>query len=110
MSIVINIYYKGENGNARKFAKEMVDTGVVDRIKSEPGNIKYNYFYPVDDEETVLLIDEWENQQALDVHHATSMMQEITVLREKYDLHMKVERMIHDDASAPESDKQFIKK
>ena len=32
MSIVVNIYYSGENGSARKFAKEMISSGTVDAI------------------------------------------------------------------------------
>ena len=69
MSLVINIYYTGTNGSARKFAKEMISSGIVDRVRAEDGNEKYEYFYPVDDEETVLLIDKWKNQEALDIHH-----------------------------------------
>ena len=30
MSITINIYYKGENGSARNFAREMIESGIVD--------------------------------------------------------------------------------
>ena len=48
----------------------------------------------MDDEETVLLIDSWTDQEALDKHHASPMMTRITELREKYDLHMKVERYV----------------
>lgn len=60
MSLTINIYYTGENGNAKKFAEEMVKTGVVDRVRAEKGNKKYEYFFPMDDPETVLLIDKCE--------------------------------------------------
>ena len=59
MSLTINIYYTGKNGSARAFAKEMVEIGLVDRIRNEEGNLKYEYFFPMDDEETVLLIDRW---------------------------------------------------
>ena len=52
--------------------------------------------FPMDDEETVLLIDSWTDQEALDKHHASPMMTRITELREKYDLHMKVERYVSD--------------
>ena len=31
--ITVNIYYKGENGNARKFVEEMKSLGIVDSIK-----------------------------------------------------------------------------
>ncbi len=92
MSLVINIYYKGKNGNAKRFAKEMISSGLVDKIRKEEGNIGYDYFFPMEESETVLLIDKWKDQQSLDIHHASSMMNEIMRLREKYDLHMKVEQ------------------
>lgn len=108
--ITVNIYYSGENGSARKFAEEMTTSGVVGRIRTEQGNLRYEYFFPMDDPETVLLIDSWEDQAAIDVHHASPMMGEITALREKYGLHMKVERFISDSAGIPETDLNFIRK
>ena len=106
--IAVNIYYTGTNGSARKFAQEMIDSGTVQKIREEQGNIRYEYFYPVEDEETVLLIDCWENQEAIDVHHASEMMNVILALREKYDLHMKVERFISEEI--PQEDQGFIQK
>ena len=108
MSITINIYYKGANGAARKFAQEMLSSGTVEEIRNEPGNLKYDYFYPVDDTETVLLIDSWQDQASIDAHHNSKMMKKILDLREKYDLHMTVERYIS-DTTAPSTDKKFIK-
>ena len=54
MAITINIYYSGTNGNARKFAEEMLSSGVVDKIRAEEGNLKYEYFFPMDDNEATL--------------------------------------------------------
>lgn len=105
--ITVNIYYSGVNGNARKFADEMVSQGIVDRIKAQTGNTRYEYFLPVNDPETILLIDSWESQEAIDSHHASPMMEEITYLREKYDLHMKVERFVSDELG--EHDAKFIR-
>ena len=109
MSISVNIYYSGENGNARKFAEEMETSGTADAIRNEAGNLKYEYFYPANDAETVLLIDVWKDQNAIDVHHASPMMAKISALREKYNLHMKVERYISDSAGIPNSDEKFIR-
>ncbi len=109
MAITVNIYYAGKNGNAVKFAKEMISSGLVQEIRSEKGNLRYDYFLPMDDSETVLLIDGWQDQNALDAHHSSPFMEQIAALREKYDLHMKVERYISDD-SAPEHDKNFIRR
>ena len=109
MVITVNIYYQSINGNAKKFAEEMISSGIVNEIRSENGNIRYDYFFPMDDNETVLLIDSWNDQHSLDIHHASSMMKKIIKLREKYDLHMKVERYVSDEANAPETNHAFIK-
>ena len=94
MSITINIYYTGENGSARCFVEEMMQSGIVQKVRKEDGNLKYEYFFPMDDSETVLLIDKWKNEEALNVHHKSEMMKEIAKLREKYHLRMKVEKFM----------------
>lgn len=96
MSLLIHIFYTGKNGAARQFAEEMRTSGTVDQIRAEEGNLRYAYFFPAEDPETVLLIDEWRDQAALDVHHKSEMMGTIASLREKYKLRMKVERFIRE--------------
>ena len=105
--ITVNLYYTGTNGNTRKFAEEMERSGTADRIRAEQGNLRYEYFLPMRDPETILLIDAWENQEAVDVHQASPMMQTIAALREKYDLHMRAERFISEEM--PESDGAYIR-
>ena len=73
-------------------AREMTESGLVNKIRAEAGNERYEYFFPLDDPETVLLIDRWRDQQALDAHHKSEMMEEIAALRKKYALRMRVER------------------
>ena len=109
MAVTVNIYYSGVNGNAKKFAEEMVSSGVVGEIRAEDGNLGYEYFFPMEDKETVLLIDRWKDQASIDAHHASSMMAKIIALREKYDLHMRVERYVSDEGGVPERDRAFIK-
>ena len=92
MTFTVNIYYIGKNGSAKEFAREMTESGLVNKIRAEAGNERYEYFFPLDDPETVLLIDRWRDQQALDDHHKSEMMEEIAALRKKYALRMRVER------------------
>ena len=92
MSITVNLRYTGVNGNARRFAEEMISGGTVSAIRAEPGNLRYEYYQSLDDPETVLLIDSWRDQAAIDAHHASPMMKTVAALREKYDLHMTAER------------------
>ena len=108
MSITVNLRYTGVDGNAKKFAEEMVSSGTVAAIRAEKGNLRYEYFQSLDDPETILLIDSWADQEAIDAHHATPMMNTIAKLREKYDLHMTVER--YTAVEIPETENEFIRK
>lgn len=105
--ITLHLFYTGENGSAMRFAAEMEQSGIAARIRQEPGNLRYDYFQPLHAPETVLLIDSWTSQEAIDHHHASPMMAEIARLREKYQLHMQVERFVSEDLGA---DERFIRK
>ena len=108
MTLTIHVYYKGDGENAIKFAREMLESGIVAEIRNQKGNLKYEYFLPIEKEGTILLIDQWISQEALDKHHQSKIMQNILDLRKKYHLQMQVERYIEDDSGIPESDKSFI--
>lgn len=110
MSITVNLYYKGKDGSARKFVEEMEASGTADAIRREEGNEKYDYFLSLKDPETVLLIDSWRDQEALDLHHASPMMATLAALRDKYDLTMQVERYKSDESGIPEGDERFIRR
>ncbi len=105
--ITVNLYYKGTDGSARRFADEMETSGTADLIRAEEGNLRYEYFQPLNDPETILLIDSWRDQAAIDAHHASPMMETIAMLRNKYDLHMTAERFVSDGIG---SDEKFIRK
>lgn len=95
MSLTVSLYYTGKDGSARKSA-------------GEEGNERYESFIPMNDPQTVLLIDSWRDQKALDAHHASKMMKQLAELREKYDLHMKAEWYV--SVGEPESEERFIRK
>ena len=105
--ITLNLYYTGKGGAARAFAEEMESSGTAEQIRREPGNLRYEYFLPINDPETVLLVDSWTDQAAIDVHHASPMMAKLAALGEKYDLRMRAERYVSEDLG---SDERFIRK
>lgn len=106
--ITIHLLYTGKGGSARAFAQEMLDSGTAEEIRNEEGNLRYEYFVSLADPETVLLVDSWADQAAIDRHHASPMMAKISALREKYDLHMQVKRYaeIGDNAA----DERFLRR
>ena len=84
--LTINIRYSGAGGAAKNYVKEMEESGIAARIRAVEGCIRYDYFFPADDPEGLLLIDEWADAEALNRYHSSPMMQEAAALREKYGL------------------------
>ena len=80
MAITVNLKYTGKDGNARKFAEEMISGGTVAAIRAEAGNLRYEYDQPLEDPETILLIDSWGAQVAMDAHHTSPMLEQLAAL------------------------------
>ena len=91
--VTINIRYSAENGNAKKYVEEMESSGIAAKIRAIEGCLRYDYFFPADDPEGLLLIDEWADQEALNRYHSSPVMQEAAALREKYKLGGRQVRM-----------------
>ncbi len=106
--ITMNLYYTGENGSAASFVEEMESSGTAAAIRAEEGNLRYEYFISREDPETVLLIDSWKDQAALDAHHQTPMMEKIAALREKHGLTMRAERYFRASADLTANDAKYL--
>lgn len=105
--LTILIRYKGNNGSAKRFVDEMISSGIVEQIRKEEGNLRYEYFFPFNGDDSALLVDSWINQEALDKHHQLPLMNQIKELREKYDLHMDVEKY---QLIIDEKDEKYIRR
>lgn len=109
MTLTFLLTYRGENGRAAAFVRDMETSGIAEVIRQREGNLRYDYFSSISDPETVLLVDSWTDQVALDNHHASPQMAEIIALREKHDLRMTAERLISDEANFSAHDRSFIR-
>ena len=94
MSIALNVYYKGKNGAAKMFMEEMEKSGFADKIRNKAGNECYEYFMSIRDKEMILLVERWEDGDALHFHHNSDDMIKVAELKDKYDLQVKVERYV----------------
>ena len=107
MALTVQIRYQGKGDAARCFAEEMTSSGTVEKIRAEEGNLRYEYYFPMEEDGSVLLVDTWADQKALDAHHASPLMGEIAALRDKYDLKMIAEKYL---SVSDSSDAKYIRK
>ena len=106
--LTILLRYRGKGASALLFSKEMHESGLMEEIRKEKGNLRYEHYQSLEDPEVLLLLDSWESQEALDLHHASPIMGRIASLREKYDLSVKAERFL--PAGENPGDERFLRK
>lgn len=68
---MINIYvrYKGEKESLVKFYEEIKKEGLAEASRSEDGNIRYEYFWPVERENELFLLEAWKDKDAQIFHN-----------------------------------------
>lgn len=106
--LTILLRYRGKEGSALLFSREMHESGLMEEIRKEKGNIRYEHYRSLEDPEVLLLVDSWESQEALDLHHASPIMGRIASLREKYDLTVEAERLL--PAGENPGDERFLRR
>jgi quinol monooxygenase YgiN len=89
--LIITVRYTVKPGKREEFVKITHEEGILAESKNEKGNIGYDYYYPVDSNEDILLIEKWNNKEAWEAHKQTSHVQKFQGIKEKYVLKMTPE-------------------
>ena len=66
--IVLNVTYKCKPGKREEFLKAIMAEGIDAACRAEAGNIKYDYYRPVDGSDDLLLVEKWRDADVLAVH------------------------------------------
>ena len=66
--IVLNVTYKCKPEMRDELLEMIMTEGIDTESRGEPGNIKYDYYRPVDGSDELLLIEKWSDADALAAH------------------------------------------
>ena len=64
----IHVRYKVKPGMRKAFVNAFTKAEVAKKTRSEPGNLGYEFFYPINNDNEVFLLECWENEAALGPH------------------------------------------
>ncbi|NLD47106.1 MAG: antibiotic biosynthesis monooxygenase [Clostridiaceae bacterium] len=82
--ILMHVTYKVKEGKRDDFTRKVKDLGIMDASKQEPGNLLYEYYYPIDDENSVLLVEAWANTDSQVQHTKTEHFKLLFELKKEY--------------------------
>lgn len=82
--LLMHVIYKIKEGKRDEFIQRVEESGIITASKQEPGNLLYQYFYPINDESSVLLIESWTNTNAQVAHGKTEQFKKLSDLKKEY--------------------------
>ena len=82
--LVFNVTFKCAPGMRERFLKTITEEGIVDACRAETGNLKYDYYLPVDCDDDLLLIEKWKDADAVKTHAGQMHMQRMIELKSEY--------------------------
>lgn len=82
MRIFVN--YKAKQGKREGFLDYVLSSGTLEKIKNEDGCILYNYYFDALDKDTILLIEEWKNEECQKRHLSSPHMKELLEKKKEY--------------------------
>jgi quinol monooxygenase YgiN len=66
--IILNVTYKCRPDMREEFLEAIMAEGIDAACRAETGNIKYDYFRSVNDSDELLLVEKWQDAEALASH------------------------------------------
>lgn len=91
-NLLLNVTYTTKPGKRTEFYNALTQLGVIQKSKQEPGNLRYDYFYPVDSEDQLLLVEIWKDDEALALHAQTEHYQQLQSIKGDYLINASIEK------------------
>lgn len=66
------------------YMKEVLENGIIEKSREEPGCVRYEYFYPVGSDNTLFLWEQWESRAHQKIHCQTEHFAILGELKAKY--------------------------
>ena len=82
--IVLNVSYKCRPGMRDEFLERIRREGIDAASRAEAGNLKYDYYLPVDGGDELLLVEKWQDADALAEHGRQPHFARLGALKAEY--------------------------
>ncbi len=86
------VYYRCKDGQRDAFVSALKKENIAEKSRVEPGNVQYEYFLPLDDANTVLLMEKWESVEAQKIHTETENFKKLGEIKATFVYSVEIEK------------------
>ena len=90
--IVLNVTYKCRPDMKEEFLEMIMTEGIDVASRAEAGNIRYDYYYPANGGDALLLMEKWKDAEALKKHAGQAHFARLGELKANYVTDTIIER------------------
>ena len=90
--ILLHVTYQTKPEERDAFYRAICALDVPNKSRAEDGNLQYDYFLPIDTEDTLFLVEIWRDEEALAEHQKEAHFIALQELKSQYVLDVTVER------------------
>lgn len=88
----LNVVYTVKDGTRAEFYNKLTEKKIIENSQKEKGNIKYDYYLSMEDQNKILLVESWVNQEEQERHLKTIHYQELQKLKSEYVVNVDIEK------------------
>lgn len=92
--IVLNVTYKCRPGMREAFLEAIRAEGIDEASRAEAGNLKYDYYLPLGGGDELLLVEKWQDADALAAHGRQPHFLRLGALKAEYVNETVIEKFV----------------
>lgn len=77
----LSVNYFAKPGRREEFLRRVVESGILTAIRQEPGCQRYDYYLSCQDENEILLLEQWESPEHQRVHMEQAHMKRLADIK-----------------------------
>ena len=82
--LTLYVKYTAKSGCRENYVRTIVSEGILTAIRAEAGCIRYDYYFSAQEENVVLLIEQWETEEHQRIHMQQPHMARLRELKAQY--------------------------
>lgn len=83
-TLTLYVRYLAKPGCRETFLRQLTTQGIIDAIRREDGCLRYDYFLSVQNEDEILLVEQWQTEEQQQAHLRTPHMDQLRQLKREY--------------------------
>lgn len=90
--VLLNVMYTLKSGCKEEFINLLRQQNIIEDTRQEPGNIRYEFFFPIEDNHDILLVEQWQDEQDFQSHLKTPHYKKFQQLKLQYIRDINIEK------------------